>query len=106
MKSLLRKMVIFSLAATALLVPTGSNSAILTPMPKLVLTSVENGLTPESSFSCQNVIHGYLTMPNPMVGKNILEADWIAPNGVIKESARAVLEFVAPGRRTAYIWAK
>lgn len=85
---------------------TNPLNANKSPAVKLVLTSIENGLMPEDSFSCADTIHGYITLPEPAIGKNQLEADWIAPNGTLQESSHAILEFSPPGRRTAYIWAR
>ncbi len=74
--------------------------------PALLLTSQENGIDPEDSFSCSGIIHGYLTLPQAAIGEHVLEAIWIGPKGQVIQHSRDEINFVPPGRRTATVWLK
>jgi len=71
---------------------------------KLVLTSKENSVEPETEFFCSGKIHGYIRLPERAEGPHLLEGNWILPNGKLEASSRIRVDFPAPGRSTAYIW--
>jgi|GEM_PF-2179664 len=72
--------------------------------PKIVLTSIVNGLESEKTFSCHGYIHGYLTLPEKAVGLHVLEGVWRMPNGAVNQHTRIPVDFAHPGRQTAYVW--
>jgi hypothetical protein len=75
------------------------------PLPSaLVLTSKENGLTPETQFTCTGIIHGYLTLPDKAFGQHQLEARWTNPNGVVLQDFKTKLDCGVNGRQTAYVY--
>ena len=52
------------LVLCAMTAAAGADSALhATPPTKLVLTSKENGVEPESDFFCAGRIHGYIRLP-------------------------------------------
>jgi hypothetical protein len=69
-----------------------------------VLTPVENGLENASFFTCQDTVHGYITLPEKSSGTHVLEGIWRGPSGDVREHARIPLEFPPDGRQTAYMW--
>ena len=93
----------FSLCLLFLLVPLAAWGDIPTA-PQLVLTSKENGLTPETQFSCSDLIHGYLTLPHKAFGKHELEARWTNLNGVTLQFFKTELDCGPNGRQTAYVY--
>lgn len=75
-----------------------------TPQPQtFMLTSQENGVEPETSFSCSSTIHGYLTLPHPQTGLHHLDGIWIGPHGTVVRHSHDDLNFATPAR-TASIW--
>ncbi|MCG3205839.1 MAG: hypothetical protein KCHDKBKB_02562 [Elusimicrobia bacterium] len=94
-----------ALAALMVLLTTGAMEALQTARPpKLILTNKLNGLESASEFSCSEIIHGYLTLPEKAVGAHTIEGIWVMPNGVVAEHSKNQVEFSAPGRQTAYVW--
>ena len=71
--------------------------------PVLLLTSQDNGMAPEDTFSCSGTIHGFLTLRQPQVGSHLLEAIWTGPSGRVIEHSRDELTYPAPGGRTAAV---
>ncbi len=102
----MRKRVLFLLAVAApLLLPSSIwSSSPKVRAPRLVLTSVMDGLQPEESFTCNGLIHGYITLPAPVTGEHRLEGIWKMPNGTVNQHSKISIEFPPPGRQTAYIW--
>lgn len=73
-------------------------------MTKLVLTAQENGVEPQSLFTCQGRIHGYLTLPQKAIGPHRLEAKWFGPKKSLEHHTQVSVDFPPPGRQTAYVW--
>lgn len=71
---------------------------------KLVLTSIENGTEPQSEFYCSGKIHGYIRLPERIVGPHVLEGTWVLPNGKPAAESRTRVDYPPTGRSTAYIW--
>jgi len=71
---------------------------------KLVLTSQADGLEPETSFSCNGSIYGYLTLAESATGKHEMEGIWIMPSGKEKEHSKSTVDFGAEPSRTAQLW--
>jgi hypothetical protein len=71
---------------------------------RLVLTSMQNGTEPQSSFQCAGRVHGYLRLPARFTGVHQLEGVWTLPNGQVIERSRIPLDFGAEGGSTAYLW--
>jgi len=71
--------------------------------PILVLTSKENGLESDTTFRCQNTIHGYIVLPYSYQGPHPLESIWTAPKGLVVEHSKSTLD-CGKGRQTAYVF--
>ncbi|MFN0118447.1 MAG: hypothetical protein ACKVQC_09185 [Elusimicrobiota bacterium] len=73
--------------------------------PKLILTSkVNNFVESETEFSCNDYIHGYLTLPEKAIGQHTFETLWSMPNGQINQHFKKTLDIPAPGRQASYVW--
>ena len=87
-----------------LLISAGAQALQLGKEPALVLTNKSNGLENTPEFSCSDRIHGYVTLPQPVVGRHVLEGVWIKPDGTEVEHSTNHLDFQPPGQQTAYVW--
>jgi len=75
------------------------------PQPRvLLLTAQDNGMEPQDTFTCSGTIHGYLTFPQKVIGKHMLESIWTGPKGVIVQHARNEVNYPSPGRQTTDVW--
>src|SRR5258708_5447897 len=93
------------LILTSLALSSAAHAEIPHP-PPLLLTSEDNGIEAQESFTCSGIIHGYLTLPHAAIGKHTLEAIWIGPKGQVIQHSRDEINFAPPGRRTAMVWLK
>ncbi|MFN0118064.1 MAG: hypothetical protein ACKVQC_07235 [Elusimicrobiota bacterium] len=98
------KTLFFFVMVSFLMVNEGIKAHQIKRQPKLVLTNKFDGLEPVAEFSCSETIHGYITLPKRAVGKHTLEGKWINPNGIEEENFKNDIEFLPPGRQTAYVW--
>ena len=73
-------------------------------LTNLVMTSKADGLEPETSFSCNGSIYGYLTLAEAATGKHELEGIWIMPNGHVIEHSHSIIDYGAEPASTAQLW--
>jgi len=73
-------------------------------LTKLVMTSRVDALEPETSFSCNGSIYGYLTLADATTGKHELEGIWIMPSGHVAEHSHSTIDFGAEAASTAQLW--
>lgn len=71
---------------------------------KLVLSQKPFALESDPDFVCDGTVNGFLTLPQPVVGRHTIEGIWIRPDGTVQEHSQAPLEFSPPGRQTAKLW--
>ncbi len=88
----------------AVLSHTRSLQADIPRPPVLLLTAQENGTQPENTFRCSGPIHGYVTLPQRVSGKHVLEGIWTGPKGNVVRHSQDEIDFPAPGSRTAVVW--
>jgi hypothetical protein len=97
-----RKVLLAGFLAT-LYRPCLGATELATPKASIVLTAQENGLEPQSEFSCHGTIHGYIRLARREAGEHLLESRWIAPNHKIEAETKTTVDF-RPARSTAYVW--
>ena len=85
-----------------LLTPIHTSAKSMTP--HIIITSQENGIVSENEFRCDGTIHIYITFPEAIEGKHLLEGVLKDSKGTPLEHTRVNLNYPPPGRRTATLW--
>lgn len=76
------------------------NNRVIHKLPALVLTSRQNGTMSEYKFPCFGMVYAYLTFPEDWHGEQVIEGNWIRPDGLTQEQPELKINFdTAPSRK-------